>query len=109
MQHILREKLGATKSDLAREIQEVIDSRQLPTHVSDALDSVRNIGNFAAHPTKSKSTGEIVDVEPCEAEWNLDVIESLFDCCFVQPVLIAKKKEALNQKLKDIGKPPMKG
>jgi hypothetical protein len=33
------------------------------------LDAIRTIGNFAAHPIKSTSSGEIVDVEPGEAEW----------------------------------------
>lgn len=74
----------------------------------ESLDAVRNIGNFAAHPTKSKSTGEIIDVEPGEAEWNLDVLESLFDYFFVQPALIKKKREELNRKLGDAGKPEMK-
>ena len=63
---------------------------------------------FAAHPIKSKSTGEVVDVEPGEAEWNLDILEQLFDFYFVQADLLRKKKEKLNQKLADVGKPPMK-
>jgi hypothetical protein len=69
---------------------------------------VRLIGNFAAHPIKSKSSGEIVDVEPGEAEWNLDVLESMFDFYFVQPQVLAQKKTALNKKLSDAGKPLMK-
>ncbi len=68
LQHILREKAGVKKDDLANEIQQVIDSRQLPSHLADSLDAVRNIGAFAAHPIKSKTTGEIVEVEPGEAE-----------------------------------------
>jgi hypothetical protein len=68
---------------------------------------VRQIGNFAAHPIKSTSTGEIVDVEEGEAEWNLDVLESLFDFYFVQPAIAAKRKADLNKKLKDAGKPPI--
>lgn len=107
LQHILREKAGV-KSDLAREIQQVIDNGTLPSHLSDSLDAIRNIGNFASHPIKSSSTGELVDVEPGEAEWNLDVIESLFDFFFVQPEIIKRKRDFLNQKLVDAGKPPMK-
>ena len=94
--------------DLAGQIQEVLDSKQLPSHLADALDAVRNVGNFAAHPIKSKSTGEIVDVEIGEAEWCLDVLEDLFDFYFVQPEKLKKKKAALNKKLKESGKPPMK-
>lgn len=63
---------------------------------------------FAAHPNKSLSTGAIVDVEPGEAEWMLDVLEGLFDFYFVQPDILQKKKDALNKKLADAGKPPMK-
>jgi hypothetical protein len=108
LQNILREKAGVKKSDLSKEIDQVIGSKQLPSHLSESIDAVRNIGNFAAHPLKSTNTGEIVDVEAGEAEWTLDVLEGLFDFYFVQPELIAKKKEALNKKLQEAGKPPMK-
>jgi hypothetical protein len=55
------------------------------------------------------NTGEIIDVEPGEAEWLLNVLEGLFDHYFVQPAILAAKKDALNKKLADAGKPPMKG
>ncbi len=108
LQSILREAAGVTPNNLAREIQEVIDSEELPTRISDAIDAVRNIGNFAAHPNKSNKSGEIIAVEPGEAEWNLDVLESLFDFYFVQPATLRKKKSALDAKLADAGKMPMK-
>jgi len=108
LQHILRDKAGVKNSDLSKEIQEVIDSGKLPSHIADSIDAVRNIGNFAAHPGNSKSTGEIIPVEPGEAEWNLDVIEMLFDFYYVQPEITKAKRAALDAKLKDAGKPPMK-
>jgi hypothetical protein len=108
LQHLLRENAGAKQRDLVKQIQQVLDSGQLPSYLSGSLDAVRNIGNFAAHPAKSTSTGEIVEVEPGEAEWNLDVLEALFDFYFVQPKLIEVKKAALNEKLKDAEKPEMK-
>jgi hypothetical protein len=108
LQLLLREKASIKKGDLANEIQQVIDSRQLPSHLSESIDVVRNIGNFAAHPMKSKSTGEIASVEPGEAEWNLEVLEMLFDFYFVQPERSKRKREALNSKLTDLGKPLMK-
>jgi hypothetical protein len=43
-----------------------------------------------------------------EAEWLLDVLEGLFDFYFVQPALLKAKRDALNKKLKDAGKPAMK-
>jgi Domain of unknown function (DUF4145) len=108
LQIILRENASVNPSDLSNEIQQVLDSGKLPSYLEDSIDAVRNIGNFAAHPIKSKSTGEILPVEPGEAEWNLDVIEMLFDFYFVQPEKTKQKKAMLNNKLKDAGKPEMK-
>jgi hypothetical protein len=108
LQNLLREKAKTTKKDLFDQIQEVIDSKKLPSYLSEDLDAVRNIGNFGAHPIKSKKTGEIIEVEPGEAEWNLNILEQLFDFYFVQPEISRKKRESLNKKLKDAGKPQMK-
>lgn len=104
----MREKAGVTKGDLSKEIQQVIDSGKLPSHLSESIDAIRNIGNFAAHPNKSTSSGEIIPVEMGESEWLLDVLEALFDFYFVQPALLKAKRDALNQKLIDAGKPQMK-
>lgn len=109
LQNILREKAEIKKGDLANEIQQVINNKSLPSHLSESIDAIRNIGNFAAHPVKSTSSGEIVEVEVGEAEWLLDVLESLFDFYFVQPAILKSKRDALNKKLVEIGKPPMKG
>jgi hypothetical protein len=109
LQHILREKANVKPSDLAREIDEVLASQTLPSHLSEAIDAIRNIGNFAAHPIKSTNTGEILPVEPGEAEWTLDVLDGLFDFYFVQPTLLKQKRDALNAKLQAAGKPLIKG
>ena len=107
LQHILRDRGGVTPGNLAAEIDQILNAHSLPGGVADALDAVREIGNFAAHPTKSTSTGEIIDVEPDEAEWNLSVVETLMDIFYIQPVRMAAKKAALNQKLVDAGKNPV--
>lgn len=109
LQNLIRKKAGVKPGNLADEIEQVIESGNLPLELADAIDAIRNIGNFATHPIKSKRTGEIVPVEPGEVEWTLDVLESLFNFYFVQPELLKRKREALNKKLKNAGKKPMKG
>ena len=108
LQYLLREKAGAKKRDLADQIQEVLDARNLPQQLADDLDAIRNIGNFAAHPTKSTNSGAIIEVEPGEAEWGLTILEGLFDFFFVQPAAHQRRRDALNAKLGDARKPPMK-
>jgi hypothetical protein len=108
LQAVLRDMAGITPGDLSKEIQQVLDSKALPSHLAESIDAVRHIGNFAAHPIKGSASGEVVPVEPGEAEWTLDVLEGLFDFYFVQPALLRQKREALNAKLATAGKKPMK-
>ena len=107
LQNLLRQKAGIRLGDLAGEIQAVLDSRQLPAHLAEELDAVRNIGNFAAHPLKATNPAEIVAVEPHEAEWSLNILESLFDFYFDHPARAKAKRDALNAKLQNMGRPPM--
>ncbi len=107
LQHLLNER-GVSKSDnLNKAIDDALSSH-LPSHIAENLDAIRNIGNFAAHPQKSQHSGEILPVESQEAEWNLDVLETLFDFYYVQPTRSAARREALNKKLEEVGKKPMK-
>ena len=109
LQNVLREKFGIERSSLAQEIDNFIQLNGVPSYLTDAIDAIRNIGNFAAHPLKDTHSGEIVDVEPGEAEWLLEVLEALFDFAFVQPKRLEERKKKLNKKLNGIGKPQMKG
>jgi hypothetical protein len=108
LQHLIRETIGIKKGTLSQEIDEVLKAANLPGHLSESIDAIRNIGNFSAHPTKDTSSGEILPVEVGEAEWNLDVLDGLFDFYFVQPEITKKRKAALDAKLATAGKPPTK-
>jgi uncharacterized protein YbaR (Trm112 family) len=107
LQGLLRTQ-GYTQHDLAKAIDAVLAAKALPSHLAGDLDAIRNIGNFAAHPMKDTNTGAILPVEPHEAEWNLDVLEGLFDFYYVQPAIAKAKRDALDAKLAQVGKPPMK-
>jgi hypothetical protein len=109
LQKLLREKLGIKKRDLSQEIDEFIANVHAPSYLTDAIDAIRHIGNFAAHPIKYENSGEIVEVEAGEAEWLLEVLESLFDFTFVQPAKLEQRRQELNEKLKNLGKPQLKG
>jgi hypothetical protein len=106
LQAVLREEGKASQHNLSDQIDAII--KALPSHIAENIDAIRNIGNFAAHPTKSSVSGEIINVEPGEAEWNLDVLDMLFDFYYVQPAISKAKKKALDDKLALAGKPPMK-
>lgn len=107
LQHLLSERGVSKSNNLDKAIDDALSTKP-PSHIAENLDAIRNIGNFAAHPQKSKNSGEILPVEPHEAEWNLDVLEMLFDFYYVQPAKSAARREALNKKLEEVGKNPIK-
>lgn len=109
LQHILREKAGVQHGTLTHEIDEIIEKNVLPADLADDLDALRQVGNFAAHPTKETRTGEIVDVEPEEAAWLLDLLEELLDFYFVRPAIRKQKRSQINKKLEGASKPLLKG
>ena len=106
LQHVLREAGKTAKKDLADQIAETIP--KVPSYVGEMLDAVRAIGNFAAHPLKSTNTGEIIGIEPGEAEMLLETLVTVFDFYFVQPARTKGRRAAVNAKLQEAGKPPLR-
>jgi len=111
LQVILRNH-GYKDRDLSREIQLLLDepdpTKGIPTTLRTTVDGIRNFGNFSAHPITDITTLQVIDVEPHEAEWCLEIIEEMFEHFYVRPAQAAKRKAALDAKLTAAGKPPSK-
>lgn len=111
LQNILND-FGYTAKDLAKQVDAALsetDARKaLPLGLHQTVDAVRNFGNFSAHPIDEKTTLQIIDVEPEEAEWCLEILEEMFEHFYERPAMAAVKKAALNAKLAAAGKPPSK-
>jgi hypothetical protein len=103
---------GYKAKDLSKEVDLLLnepDSKKaVPSRLRETVDAIRNFGNFSAHPIDDKTTLQVIDVEPHEAEWCLEVIEELFEHFYVGPAMAAAKKAALDAKLAAGGKPPSK-
>lgn len=105
LQQVIRQQGKIERKTLMQEIDDLIGEGSLPSSIAELLHAIRVVGNFAAHPTKDINTGEVIDVEPCEVELVFDIMDALFDFYFIQPSITAQRKEKLNQKLRDAGKP----
>lgn len=99
LQNLLRSVLESKAGSLFEEIEAVLAKGELPSHIADDLHFLREVGNFAAHATRDVHTGEVLDVEPGEAEAVLDVLLSLFDFYFVGPAKSEARRKALRAKL----------
>jgi uncharacterized protein DUF4145 len=103
---------GYKQKDLSQQIDAVLaetdTTKALPTGVHMIVDAIRNFGNFSAHRITDKTSLQIIDVEPHEAEFCLDTLDAMFDHYYVKPAQAKTMKDALNAKLTAAKKPPVK-
>lgn len=111
LQNMLRAH-GYRARDLATEIDLLLNesdaSKAIPQTLRVTVDGIRNFGNFSAHPITDVTGLQIIDVEPHEAEWCLEILEEAFQHFYVRPAEAAARKAALDAKLAAAGKPPSK-
>jgi hypothetical protein len=109
---IILNNFGYKAKDLAKQVDAVLNEqdpkRALSISLYNTVDAIRNFGNFSAHPIDEKTSLQIIEVEPEEAEWCLEILEEMFEHFYERPALAAAKKAALDAKLAAAGKPPSK-
>ena len=73
----------------------------LPSQLREVVDAVRSFGNFSAHPVNDVTTLQyVIEVQPEEATWCLEIIEELFEHYYVRPAANAERLANLDQKRK---------
>jgi hypothetical protein len=111
LQNILHNH-GYTGRDLAKQIDLLLNetdaSKAITAVLRTTIDGIRNFGNFSAHPITDVSTLQVIDVEPHEAEWCLEILEEMFQHFYVRPAAATARKALLDAKLAAAGKPPSK-
>ena len=111
LQAILVEQ-GYAGRDLSKQIDAVLKDakpeKALPPGIQWTVDAIRNFGNFSAHPITDVISLQIIDVEPEEAEWCLQIVERLFVHYYVRPAEDQRMLDDLNEKLSLAGKPAAK-
>jgi hypothetical protein len=83
------------------------DSAHACTALKENAAYLVEIGNFGAHTQKDQVTAVVVDVEPDEAEWTLNVVNGLFDYFIVGPARDRLMKQRLAEKLARSGRRPV--
>jgi len=101
LQNLIRRQEHIEKRTLFEEVQHVLGQNKLPRYLADDLDAIRVVGNFAAHPIKNTNTGEIVPVEPHEAEWTLAVLTELLEFYFEREPTSRARRALLADKVRE--------
>lgn len=77
LQHVLRERLKIEESVLFDQIKKAVACEELSKPTRDALHHIRQIGNWAAHPSVDQSN-TLIQVTRQEAEYTLEAVEMVF-------------------------------
>ena len=111
LQALLREQ-GYGQKDLVDQISALLKetgpAKVVPHYITSSVDAIRHFGNFSAHPIRDINTATIIEVEPREAEWCIEILKDLIEHYYERPEQEQAKVDAINEKLKTAGKPPIK-
>lgn len=109
LQNVLHRN-GYKGKDLFKEVDMLVNEpdpkKGIPESLRMTIDGIRHFGNFSAHPITDTTSLQIIDVEPHEAEWCLDILDELFQHFYVRPAQALARKAELDRKLAAAGKPP---
>ena len=106
LQSILKEE-GYTSKNLIDQINAVLQKTgegALPASLRETIDVIRHFGNFSAHPITEETTLQVVDIEPGEAEWCLEIIRELLTHYYIEPDRRKKRIEEARTKIGKSGK-----
>lgn len=99
LQGLIHEHFKIREARLHDAIKKVTELSTLPPHLAEGLERIREIGNLAAHPKHNERMGLIVDVGREEAEWTLEILESLFKHCYVEPREYKRRTQRLRERM----------
>jgi hypothetical protein len=109
LQTLIRRHYKIHEKTLYQEIEKLSKLRTLSSEVIKLLEMVRDYGNLGAHPTFRRDedgeiTGEIVNVEPGEAQDTLYLLEALFDEVFLKAKKLVEIQERHARKKSEVTK-----
>lgn len=104
---LLEQYAQKTHYNLADRIDSFNADTSHPRRLRENLHYLREIADLSAH-TKKNDQAVVVAVEAAEAEWTLEVVERLFDYFIVSSAKDAAIRDAVDQKLKDTARKPIK-
>ncbi len=97
LQRLLAAKAGAGDGGLDDQIRRAILGPDMPAYLKRALQMYSRLAKLDSEPGKSLHPEALAPVRPGEAEWLLDVLQSMFDLYFVQPARLERKQRSVEE------------
>lgn len=100
LQHYIEKKHKIKKPDLKQEIEELKKLNYYPSDLITLFNHIRHYGTFAAHAKTDQISGEIIDIDPGEADSLLAILEEMFDYDYERKRRIKETEKKLQDKLR---------
>ena len=88
----------AGRGGLAEQIRQASVSPEVPAYLREALLTLARVAKLDPDGAKSLQPEALAPAEPGEADWLLDVLQSLFEFYFVQPARMQRRQSALEER-----------
>ncbi|MCX8033120.1 MAG: hypothetical protein N3B14_07025 [Thermoleophilia bacterium] len=96
---LLQEQLRLEGRDLSELISKAAALVQMPSYLKEVLDLFAQATHLTADNPKATYPDRLVPVEPGEAQWTLDVVESFLEFEFISRARVERRASALREKL----------
>lgn len=97
LQRLLAAKAGAGDGALVDQIRRAVLGPDMPAYLKQGLQMYSRLARLDSEENKSLRPEALAGVEPGEAEWLLDVLQSMFDLYFVQPARLQRKQQSIEE------------
>lgn len=102
----LARQTAAGQGPLDEQIRTLSVSSDLPPYLKDALLALAGVARLDPGSPKTLHPEMLMEVEPGEPEWLLDVLQPLFELYFVQPARLRRRQNALEERIGPLPEPP---
>ncbi len=99
LHRLLAAEVHAGHGGLADQIRQATLAPDLPAYLKLALRKLAAVARLEPDSAKSQRPEALATVEPGEAEWLLEVLQSLYDLYFVEPARMQRKQDALEENI----------
>jgi hypothetical protein len=105
LRRFLAAQSGAEDAELSALIEATTESPELQPYLREALRTLVAAARLEPQSEKSLRPHTLMPVEPGEAEWTLDVLQTLFEAYYVQPARLQRLQSALEEKVGRLAPP----
>lgn len=94
---LLQTEANAGNDGLADQIRRAVVGQSVPDYLKEGLRTYSRLARLDSYPEKSTHPEGLAPVEPGEAEWLLDVLQSMLELYFVLPARLQRKQTSLEE------------